>query len=273
METRPFELVASYQPAGDQPQAIARLTEGLESGLAHQTLLGVTGSGKSIGYDDPLYVIERHAGSRRVRVVPAGPFIDSLMASSALATSIDDQTERFACAGGSFFTLAYNPTTGETDEFPVGAFLRHRAPARMFRLRTRCGREVVLTGDHNLWVLRDGSLQLIRTDHARSTDYLPTPETTVVRQATASSADLRELDILPYLTDSNLSVFAETPILEFVIAAGNKTFVNAMQICSLNPYAKLSAIRHRPSRQRNPYQALPGIDGDDGQPSRRFSQC
>jgi excinuclease ABC subunit B len=47
METRPFELVASYQPAGDQPQAIARLTEGLEAGLAHQTLLGVTGSGKT----------------------------------------------------------------------------------------------------------------------------------------------------------------------------------------------------------------------------------
>ena len=47
METRPFELVSSYQPAGDQPQAIARLTEGLESGLAHQTLLGVTGSGKT----------------------------------------------------------------------------------------------------------------------------------------------------------------------------------------------------------------------------------
>ena len=47
METRPFELVSSYQPAGDQPQAIARLIEGLETGLAHQTLLGVTGSGKT----------------------------------------------------------------------------------------------------------------------------------------------------------------------------------------------------------------------------------
>jgi excinuclease ABC subunit B len=47
METRPFELTSGYQPAGDQPQAIARLIEGLESGLAHQTLLGVTGSGKT----------------------------------------------------------------------------------------------------------------------------------------------------------------------------------------------------------------------------------
>jgi excinuclease ABC subunit B len=42
-----FELIAPYQPAGDQPQAIARLTEGLFSGARHQTLLGVTGSGKT----------------------------------------------------------------------------------------------------------------------------------------------------------------------------------------------------------------------------------
>ena len=42
-----FELVAPYQPAGDQPQAIANLTEGLLAGAKHQVLLGVTGSGKT----------------------------------------------------------------------------------------------------------------------------------------------------------------------------------------------------------------------------------
>ncbi|MDB6040382.1 MAG: uvrB [Verrucomicrobiales bacterium] len=42
-----FELVSSYSPAGDQPQAIAALTQGLLSGQKHQTLLGVTGSGKT----------------------------------------------------------------------------------------------------------------------------------------------------------------------------------------------------------------------------------
>jgi excinuclease ABC subunit B len=42
-----FELVAPYQPAGDQPQAIARLTESILSRAEHQTLLGVTGSGKT----------------------------------------------------------------------------------------------------------------------------------------------------------------------------------------------------------------------------------
>ena len=42
-----FQLVSPYQPAGDQPRAIERLVSGFEAGLAHQTLLGVTGSGKT----------------------------------------------------------------------------------------------------------------------------------------------------------------------------------------------------------------------------------
>jgi len=42
-----FQIAAPYQPAGDQPQAIEKLVEGFESGLARQTLLGVTGSGKT----------------------------------------------------------------------------------------------------------------------------------------------------------------------------------------------------------------------------------
>ena len=42
-----FELVSDYQPAGDQPQAIEKLTAGIVAGAKHQTLLGVTGSGKT----------------------------------------------------------------------------------------------------------------------------------------------------------------------------------------------------------------------------------
>src|SRR5512146_604581 len=43
----PFRLADLHRPSGDQPQAIARLIEGIEDGLAFQTLLGVTGSGKT----------------------------------------------------------------------------------------------------------------------------------------------------------------------------------------------------------------------------------
>jgi excinuclease ABC subunit B len=45
--SKQFKLYSDFKPAGDQPEAIRRLEEGLENGLAHQTLLGVTGSGKT----------------------------------------------------------------------------------------------------------------------------------------------------------------------------------------------------------------------------------
>jgi excinuclease ABC subunit B len=44
---KPFELVSGFKPAGDQPEAIAELTEGLKNGERDQVLLGVTGSGKT----------------------------------------------------------------------------------------------------------------------------------------------------------------------------------------------------------------------------------
>jgi excinuclease ABC subunit B len=56
-----FELQADYEPAGDQPEAIERLTEGLEAGLSHQTLLGVTGSGKTYTASRVIERIQRPA--------------------------------------------------------------------------------------------------------------------------------------------------------------------------------------------------------------------
>ena len=62
-----FDLVSPYSPAGDQPQAIAKLTEGLFDGLKHQALLGVTGSGKTFtiantirNFDKPTLVISHN---------------------------------------------------------------------------------------------------------------------------------------------------------------------------------------------------------------------
>ena len=42
-----FKLHSEYQPTGDQPEAIEKLVEGINSGMENQTLLGVTGSGKT----------------------------------------------------------------------------------------------------------------------------------------------------------------------------------------------------------------------------------
>ena len=55
----PFQLKSSYQPAGDQPGAIAQLTEGIQGGEKHQVLLGVTGSGKTFTMANVIQNVQR----------------------------------------------------------------------------------------------------------------------------------------------------------------------------------------------------------------------
>jgi excinuclease ABC subunit B len=59
MERLPFKLQSDYEPAGDQPAAIEHMVEGLTSGLAHQTLLGVTGSGKTFSVAAVIEQVQR----------------------------------------------------------------------------------------------------------------------------------------------------------------------------------------------------------------------
>ncbi|WP_205340282.1 excinuclease ABC subunit UvrB [Denitrificimonas caeni] len=56
-----FELVTQFQPAGDQPEAIRQLVAGIESGLSHQTLHGVTGSGKTFSIANVIQQVQRPA--------------------------------------------------------------------------------------------------------------------------------------------------------------------------------------------------------------------
>ena len=56
-----FEIKSEYKPAGDQPTAISKLVESIQSGLAHQTLLGVTGSGKTFSIAHVIETLQRPA--------------------------------------------------------------------------------------------------------------------------------------------------------------------------------------------------------------------
>ena len=56
---KPFKVESKYKPAGDQPNAISGMVEGLENGLASQTLLGVTGSGKTFSVANVIEQVQR----------------------------------------------------------------------------------------------------------------------------------------------------------------------------------------------------------------------
>ena len=61
INTKPFILHSDFRPSGDQPQAIEKLSENLTDGLAHQTLLGVTGSGKTFTIANVIAQLNRPA--------------------------------------------------------------------------------------------------------------------------------------------------------------------------------------------------------------------
>lgn len=56
---KPFQIHSKFQPTGDQPQAIEKIAEGFQKGLKFQTLLGVTGSGKTFTMANVIQKIQK----------------------------------------------------------------------------------------------------------------------------------------------------------------------------------------------------------------------
>ena len=59
--SKKFDLVSNYKPAGDQPKAIKEIVKGLNNGILNQTLLGVTGSGKTFTMANVINEVQRPA--------------------------------------------------------------------------------------------------------------------------------------------------------------------------------------------------------------------
>ena len=59
MKTKEFKVSSKFSPSGDQPSAIAGLVDGIDDGLMHQTLLGVTGSGKTFTIANVIEKVQR----------------------------------------------------------------------------------------------------------------------------------------------------------------------------------------------------------------------
>ncbi|MBP7156976.1 MAG: DEAD/DEAH box helicase family protein, partial [Flavobacteriales bacterium] len=55
----PFHLISEFKPTGDQPEAIKQLVDGLNEGMPAQTLLGVTGSGKTFTVANVIAQVDR----------------------------------------------------------------------------------------------------------------------------------------------------------------------------------------------------------------------
>ncbi|MEM9998701.1 MAG: hypothetical protein AAF809_13450, partial [Bacteroidota bacterium] len=236
----PFRLDAPFKPTGDQPRAIGELTEGLLRGDPYQTLLGATGTGKSLGYHDPVFVVEQQGDRLVPRVTAIGPLVDALLDGAPESCQTFGETTERLTGDGALSTLSFDPESGTASLTPVGAVMRHEAPAQMYRVRTACGRSATLTGDHNLWVLRDGALHLIETAQARPTDYVPVPTELPVAVEDGQTT----LDLLALLDDTQTYVDIQHPALALVDAEGPGAFARAAASTGMKvPYSRLAQIR------------------------------
>jgi excinuclease ABC B subunit len=236
-----FKVHSPFQPTGDQPTAIETIVNSLNTGNRYTTLLGATGTGKSLGHDDPVFIVEKVGDQRTPRVMPIGDLIDAAMKMQAMNVRCEGDTEILDVndsAAHIYLAQAFNPQTHQVELRPIQSFIRHQAPAQMYRLQTACGRTATFTGDHNLWVLRDGDLRLIRTTEALASDYMPVPETLMTQGQKES------LDTLDLLAGSKLYVKARDVIDSYTIAHGTTTLAPAIQASGISAYNKLYAIRH-----------------------------
>jgi excinuclease ABC B subunit len=237
-----FQLVSDYQPTGDQPKAIEGLVEGIQQNLRHQTLLGATGTGKSVSFDTPVFIVQKQGLESKAQVVSIGELIDSHLSSHAGQVTQDGDTEILNVEQGAiaYYAQAFDPQTCEVGLYPIRSFVRHSTPEKMYRLQTSCGRSTTLTGDHNLWVLRNGELRLIDTTDAKPDDYLPVPEKLL------AGGTLKCLDTLEVLSGKRLFVSAREAVMAYEAEHGTRQLAKALVASGVPaPYPKLQAIRKR----------------------------
>ncbi len=243
-----FELVSKFQPAGDQPQAIAKLVQGFREGKQGQVLLGATGTGKSLAWEEPVLVRSLCPdGTSEMRVAPIGAIIDAAFASPSPPDRGAGETE-IAVPPHRIEVLSFNPTTCASEWRPVTAFTRHTAPKQMFRVRTECGREVVVTGDHNFMSLRAGALVLSRTADLTADDYLPLPPGFALPERGPETIDLLDL----FGDADRLEVFSPSAFSWIVEQVGWNRVRAAMLPHYSQPHNKRLAILHR-----NAWQGIP----------------
>jgi excinuclease ABC B subunit len=243
-----FQLVSEFQPTGDQPEAIAALVEGLRRGYQHQTLLGATGTGKSLDGDEPILVWQKEGRGWIPQLLPIGKLVDEWMESHPASVRIGDTwIVSFSPEDSPYQVLSLNPSTGQTERKPVTSLIRHRAPNVMYRVRTACGREALVTGDHNFWILRDGHMLLLPTAEIREGDWIPLPP-----RLPAPSTEITSLNLLSVLAEENLYVAAQDQVREMVAAGGYRELVALLRPYYEAPWDKLYAVLHNQRGSRIP---------------------
>ncbi len=161
-----FRLHAPYPPAGDQPRAIREIVEAFRRGEKYVTLLGVTGSGKSIAPWEPVWIRE----DGHWTPVPIEDLFQQRKGHIQL-----ERDAALLHLDTPLTVLAMDRTRQRAAVTVSPLITRHPESADLFRVETASGRVITVTGDHSLYVRREGRLFLLPTYEVKIGDELPVP--------------------------------------------------------------------------------------------------
>ncbi|MFT7615634.1 MAG: excinuclease ABC B subunit [Candidatus Woesearchaeota archaeon] len=184
-----FTLKSNFSMTGDQPQAVKELVEGFQKGEKRQTLLGVTGSGKSLDYDELIFVKDMNNWIHKVKI---GAFVEGKL------TKPSKLSGTFYQNISGWKVISFNPLTFEIEEKEISEVSKH-IEKDLFEVELDDGSTVAVTKDHNFYRFRDGEFELTDTNDLNFGDSIPIPRTIL-----QNKKKLKYIDLSSH-TNTNLS--------------------------------------------------------------------
>ncbi|MFX1282424.1 MAG: excinuclease ABC subunit UvrB [Promethearchaeota archaeon] len=186
-----FQIISPYQPRGDQIPAIKQLVQGIENGKKYQTLLGVTGSGKSIDYDEQIVIINENSTITRIKI---GKFVEEKLSNpKKLSDTLYQKIN-------GFFTLSFNSKDYSIETKEITEVSKHKAKF-IYKITLDDNSTIRITKDHNCFRLYNCKLDLVATESLKIGDYLP-----LSNNMPLPKKPLRFLNLLEYNSDSKVNI-------------------------------------------------------------------
>ncbi|MHA1213158.1 MAG: LAGLIDADG family homing endonuclease, partial [Candidatus Heimdallarchaeota archaeon] len=158
-----FKIVSSFKPSGDQPEAIKALADNIKKGKRFQTLLGATGTGKSLDFNEILLIFNEENKILKVKI---GEFVDS-----HLNNDINTGGTEFQDIQG-YKVVSFNESKHLIEQKNIIQISKHREEI-IYEIILDDLSSIKVTRDHNCFKFNDCKLELCVTEDLKVGDYLP----------------------------------------------------------------------------------------------------
>jgi len=187
-----FQLVSKFKPAGSQPEAIKSLTDGVRNEKSPQTLLGVTGSGKSLDYSEQIIVRDSLGKLQKYLI---GDFVEQYIPNDKKVSN-----ESIALDVDGYKVLSFDPISKNISECNIKQVSRHKEE-HVYVILLDDYSQIKVTKDHNCFKLVDANFELCSTADLKVGDYLPTSNVFY-----DDCAGLKFINLLEYTSSARITI-------------------------------------------------------------------